>query len=114
MERTRLAGFGLVLGLTALAGCAEPAPGVVAMAPVAPPSIATIVAVEPPPAEAVWVPPPKHHAVVHHVATARHAVTTRHWVRRHHFARLYYPLPTPHCGSDAHPCNREHVEAPVQ
>ena len=114
MERTRLAGFGLVLGLAALAGCVEPAPGVVAVGPVGPPPIATTVAVVPPPAEMVWVPPPRHRAVVHHVATVRPVVSTRHWVRRHHFVRLYQPLLTPHCGSDAHPCNPEHVEAPVQ
>jgi hypothetical protein len=113
MERRRLAGFGLALGLVALSGCVEaPAPGVVAVADLPPPTVA-MVAVVPSPEAAVWVPPPRHHvAAVHHVATVHRAVATRHWVRRYHHAQAYYAPRTPQCGSDVRPCNPEHVETP--
>ena len=45
MERRRLAGFALILGLGALSGCVEPPPPQVAVAPIplaAPPPVALV------------------------------------------------------------------------
>jgi hypothetical protein len=118
MERRRLAGFALILGLGALSGCVEPAPPQVAVAPIplaAPPPVALVpVAVMPPPDGPAWAPAPRRHARIAHPVRVHHVVATRRWVRRHHPVAVYYSPWTPQCGSDVHPCNPQHTLAPVE
>ena len=121
MNRGRLAGLGLTLGLVALFGCGPPsAPqATVAPAPVAavlpppptpvarsspPPSPRVAVAVPPPPP--VWVPPAPPAPSAAHVVIHHHR-----WVRRYAMRTDYFG---PACGSDAHPCSVFHTVVPIQ
>ena len=118
MERRRLAGFALILGLGALSGCVEPPLAQVAVAPIplaAPPPVALVpVAVMPPPDGPAWAPAPRRHVRTVHAVRVHHAVTTRHWVRRRHPIAVYYSPWSPQCGTDVHPCNPQHTSAPTQ
>jgi hypothetical protein len=106
MARRRLAGFGLVLGLVALSGCVPPPPPQVAVAPAS-------VAVAPPPALVMPPSPPPAYMAKHHVPVVHYAATAPHPVKHHHRVRLTYAPPGSICGSDANPCNQQHIVVPL-
>src|SRR5580704_17302533 len=97
MERRRLAGFGLALGLLALSGCVGAPPPQVALVPApmaaSAPVVLTPVPLALPPAEPDGVPVARHHA-----ARIVHPVDRHRWVHRY-VARAYFPpASTPQCG----------------
>jgi hypothetical protein len=123
MQRTRIAGLALALGLAALWGCAEPAPSspvAVAPVPASPPAVAMAPgAAAPvllvPPTPPAPMPPEQHRvAAVRHVVTVHHVVTARHWVRRYNTLAVAYSPWMPQCGSVDRPCSVQRLMAPVQ
>jgi hypothetical protein len=96
-------GLGAAIGLAMLSGCVPPpAPAAVVVAPPPPPIVSVPVALVP------ELPASVHH----HMAGAHPAV--HHHVHRYVTRTRVLASRSPYCGSTAHPCNVEHVTAPVQ
>jgi hypothetical protein len=103
--RNAIIGLGAAIGLAMLSGCVPPpAPAAVVVAPPPPPIVSVPVALVPEPP----LPAPVHH----HVVAAHPAV--HHHVHRYVTRTRVLALRSPYCGSIVHPCNVEHVTAPVQ
>jgi hypothetical protein len=108
MKSRLMAGISLAVGILALSGCAPPPAPQVAVAPApAPPPVAVVASA---PVVLVPAPPIVHRRVVH---VARPVIL--HPPHRHYATRVYYaPIRAPGCGTTEHPCNVDHLTAPVQ